>query len=105
MGIPNIALRKRLPGPPYDWPAPDRTYRWLKFPGTPLCGHSGLGVTYLWLQFYLSTAQAVPTKEGVFSKVESFCLANSQASSWILTYVSVRYSVTIHIPHFWKPVL
>ena len=68
MGIPNIALRKRLPGPPYDWPAPDRTYRWLKFPGTPLCGHSGLGVTYLWLQFTYQRLKLYLQKRGSFPR-------------------------------------
>ena len=50
--ILHIALGKRLPGPPSDWPAPHRTHCWLKGSRyTSLCLLK-LGFTCFWLQLY-----------------------------------------------------
>ena len=57
IGTFNTALGKRLPDPPSDWPAPDRTYFRLKGFRYTSVWRLKSGFTYFWSQRYLQMAQ------------------------------------------------
>ena len=60
IGTLHIALGKRLPGPPSDWPALDRTDWWVKGSRHASLCLLRLGFTEFWLHVYLINVSTEP---------------------------------------------
>lgn len=94
---PYCAWKKRLPGPPSDCPATDRTQNWLKGSRYTSLWLRKLGFNCVRLQVYLYIYPTLYTYKAPVARVRTFILANSSGCFWVITGYAVVCVATLQI--------